>query len=177
MSSLLRMIMNAQPRSDDKPFNTIKDEKEELKSMFPALAMPNTTNTLAALEGLMGKWQQVSLNSDLYPKQLMLFRIIKMNPKRIRNIEVVLPLLKEGVLEIMTIHLIEKGPEGMMTTMDIAEIVTADIEVDQEIVIGDVAVVQKIEAREDVVQSHHEMRSFFLSIQNREKFTMQKFKV
>lgn len=64
MSSLLRMIMNAQPRSDDKPFNTIKDEKEELKSMFPALAMPNTTNTLAALEGLMGKWQQVSLNSD-----------------------------------------------------------------------------------------------------------------
>lgn len=99
-----------------------------------------------------------------------------MNQKKIRNIEVVLPLLKEGVLEIMTIHLIEKGPEGMMTTMDIAEIVTADVEVDQEIVIGDVAVVQKIEAREDVVQSHQEMKSF-LNIRNREKFTMQKFKV
>uniref|UniRef100_A0AC34GFF9 S1 motif domain-containing protein n=1 Tax=Panagrolaimus sp. ES5 TaxID=591445 RepID=A0AC34GFF9_9BILA len=52
------MIMNAQPRPADKPFNTIKDEKEELKAMFPALAMANTANPLADFEGLMGKWEQ-----------------------------------------------------------------------------------------------------------------------
>uniref|UniRef100_A0AC34GB14 Uncharacterized protein n=1 Tax=Panagrolaimus sp. ES5 TaxID=591445 RepID=A0AC34GB14_9BILA len=64
MSSLLRMIMNAQPRPADKPFNTIKDEKEELKAMFPALAMANTANPLADFEGLMGKWEQENKNDE-----------------------------------------------------------------------------------------------------------------
>lgn len=38
---------------------TIRDEKEELKELVPALALPNTNNTLLdELEGLKGKWEQ-----------------------------------------------------------------------------------------------------------------------
>jgi hypothetical protein len=38
-------------------FATIKDEKDALKEMVPALAMPNTKNTLLdELEGLKPKW-------------------------------------------------------------------------------------------------------------------------
>lgn len=38
---------------------TIKEEKEALKEMVPALALPNTANTLLEeLEGLRPKWEK-----------------------------------------------------------------------------------------------------------------------
>ena len=46
-------------KSDDKPCTTIKDEKDAIKAILPALAMPNS-NPLSEFGDLMGKWEQVN---------------------------------------------------------------------------------------------------------------------
>ena len=47
-------------------FLTINDEKEELKQRIPALAMPNTKNTLIdELEGLKSKWEMERSAGDV----------------------------------------------------------------------------------------------------------------
>ncbi|KAF7635685.1 hypothetical protein Mgra_00004927 [Meloidogyne graminicola] len=61
---ILRLVLSMErKRKQEHPlsnsmFLTIEDEKEELKEKIPALAMPNTKNTLMEeLEGLKDKWE------------------------------------------------------------------------------------------------------------------------
>ena len=59
---ILRLVLSMERKKKQTTntiFSTIKDEKEELKEMVPALAMPNTENTLIdELEGLKTKWEK-----------------------------------------------------------------------------------------------------------------------
>jgi ATP-dependent RNA helicase DHX8/PRP22 len=66
---LLRLVMEMQPKKKKKehPIKPISDEKEDLKKIFPKLAMPNTapTDLLNQLENLEGKWQKEQVGSKL----------------------------------------------------------------------------------------------------------------
>ncbi|KAL3085159.1 hypothetical protein niasHS_010228 [Heterodera schachtii] len=60
---ILRLVLNMEKkkrqRNSTSIVTTIKDEKSALKEMVPALAMPNTANTLLdELEGLKQKWEE-----------------------------------------------------------------------------------------------------------------------
>lgn len=62
---ILRLVLSMekkkkqQQRQASSMVVTIKDERDELKQMLPALAMPNSSNTiLDELEGLKQKWEQ-----------------------------------------------------------------------------------------------------------------------
>uniref|UniRef100_A0A7E4UXC1 RNA helicase n=1 Tax=Panagrellus redivivus TaxID=6233 RepID=A0A7E4UXC1_PANRE len=57
LSSLLRMITSSTKKEDDK-IATFRDDKDEIRAMLPALAMPNSSNPLAEFEKFIPKWQE-----------------------------------------------------------------------------------------------------------------------
>jgi len=66
---ILRLVLSMERKKKQATntiFSTIKDEKEELKEMVPALAMPNTENTLIdELEGLKTKWEKERVENEV----------------------------------------------------------------------------------------------------------------